>query len=86
MNDLFASMEEAVIEREAITTIDDIPFDEEKRHRCEVSWIMRAFFPRAEEAKEYFTLVEKHRGKEAADKLRDDCREAWKARKAESCA
>ena len=83
MTDLFASMEESIAEREAIKAADGINFDEDKRHRCEVSWIMRAFFPRAEEAKEYFTLVEKHRGKEAADKLRNYCRVKWQERKAE---
>jgi hypothetical protein len=86
MTDLFDSMTEAVEERAAIQSLESIAFDEDKRHRCEVSWIMRAFYPRAEEAKEYFVLVEKHRGKEAADKLRNDCREAWRIRKAEeSC-
>ena len=85
MTDLFASMEESVTEREAIKAADGIPFDEAKRHRCEVSWVMRTFYPRADAAKEYFALVEKRRGKELADKLRDDCRDAWKVRKAESC-
>lgn len=83
MNDLFASMQEAVEEREAIKAADGIAFDEEKRHRCEVSWCMRTFYPRHEEAKEYFALVEKRRGKEMADKLRDSVRDAWKARKLE---
>lgn len=86
MIDLLKSMEEATTEREAIKAADGIAFDEVERHRCEVSWCMRAFYPRAEEAKEYFQLVQKHRGQEAADKLRNDCREAWKARKAETCA
>lgn len=83
MTDLFTSMEEAIEERAAILSTESIAFDEDKRHRCEVSWIMRAFYPRAEEAKEYFQLVQKHRGQEAADKLRNDCREAWKVRNQE---
>lgn len=83
MTDLFTSMEEATTEREAIKAADGIAFDEVERHRCEVSWCMRAFFPRAEEAKEYFQKVEKHRGKEAADKLMDDARKAWQKRNQE---
>lgn len=83
MNDLFDSMQEATTEREAIQVVDGIEFDEAKRHSCEVSWCIRAFYPRNEEAKEYFQLVEKHRGKEAADRLRDDCREKWQQRNAE---
>ena len=74
------SMAEAVTEREAIKAADNIPFDEDERHRCEVSWVIRAFYPRNEEAKEYFQKVEKHRGKEAADRLRDDARKAWQKR------
>ena len=78
MNDLFDSMEEAVTEREAIMLADAIPFDEEKRHACEVSWVMRAFYPDGKRAADYFDLVEKKRGKESADKLRHDCRAEWK--------
>ena len=84
MREMFNSISESLSEREAIKAADNIPFDEAERHRCEVSWVIRAFYPRAEEAKEYFQLVQKHRGQESADKLRNDCREAWKARKAES--
>lgn len=80
MSDLFDSMTEANAEREAIMAADNIPFDEEKRHACEVSWVMRAFYPDGKMAAEYFNLVEKKRGKEAADKLREDCRKAWKQR------
>ena len=80
--DLF-SMQEATEEREAIKAADNIPFDEAERHRCEVSWVIRAFYPRHEEAKEYFQLVQKHRGQEAADKLRDDARKAWQKRNQE---
>jgi hypothetical protein len=47
-------------------------------HRHEVASVIRRFYPRGEEAAEYFKLVEKKRGKEAADRLRADCRIAWK--------
>lgn len=78
MSDIFDSMEESVTEREAIKAADGIPFDEAERHRCEVSWVMRAFYPDGKRAAEYFDMVEKKRGKESADKLRQDCRVAWK--------
>ena len=83
MRDMFNSISESLSEREAIKAADNIPFDEAERHRCEVSWVIRAFYPRAEEAKEYFQLVQKHRGQEAADKLRDDARKAWQKRNQE---
>lgn len=87
MTDLFDSMEEAVTEREAIMLADAIPFDEEKRHACEVSWVMRTMYPDGKRAAEYFSLVEKKRNKEAADKLREDCRKEWKiSRDADSMA
>jgi hypothetical protein len=83
MNDLFASIEEAREEREAIMADSGINDPDALRadlHRHEVSSVIRRYYPRGEEAKEYFTLVEKRRGKEAADKLRADCRIAWKKR------
>jgi hypothetical protein len=83
MTDLFDSMEEAVTEREANMLADAFPFDEEKRHACEVSWVMRTMYPDGKRAAEYFSLVEKKRGKGPADKLRDDCRVAWKLRQQE---
>ena len=78
MTDLFESMEESVTEREAIKAADGIEFNEAGRHRCEVSWVMRAFYPDGKRAADYFDLVEKKRGKESADKLRQDCRVEWK--------
>lgn len=82
MNDLFTSMEEATEERIAIQAADSIEQIEENfRHRCEVSWVIRAFYPDNKAAAEYFKTVETKRGKECADKLRADCRIAWKARK-----
>jgi hypothetical protein len=56
------------------------PFDEDKRHRCEVAWVIRAFFPDGNAAADYFKAVEKKRNKAAADRLRDDCRTAWAER------
>lgn len=52
--------------------------DEEFLHNCEVRSVIRRFFPDGTKASEYFELVEKRRGKDAADKLRSDCRIAWK--------
>lgn len=75
---MLISMEEAAEERIAIQAADSLESHEDERHRCEVSWCIRAFYPSANKAKEYFDLVEKKRGKEAADKLRADCRIAWK--------
>ena len=77
MNDLFDSMEEAVTEREAIMLADAFPFDEEKRHACEVSWVMRTMYHDEQRTDEYFKLVEKKRNKEAADKLRHTCDVSW---------
>jgi hypothetical protein len=82
MTDLFQSMEEAVEERLAIQEADDI-FDEDERHRCEVSWVVRAFYPDNVAAADYFALVEQKRNKEAADRLRADCRIEWMKRKAQ---
>ena len=39
---------------------------------------MRAFYPDGKKAADYFDLVESKRGKESADKLRQDCRVEWK--------
>ena len=77
MNDLFDSMEEAVTEREAIMLADALPFDEEKRHACEVSWVMRTMYHDEQRTDEYFKLVENKRNKGAADKLRHTCDVSW---------
>lgn len=82
-NDLFLSVEESGKEREAIMADSGINDPDALRadlHRHEVYSVIRRYYPRGEEAKEYFSLVEKRRGKEAADKLRADCRIAWKKR------
>jgi hypothetical protein len=80
---LLLSVAEACDEREAIMADSGINDSDALRadlHRHEVSSVIRRYYPRGEEAKEYFALVEKRRGKEAADKLRADCRIAWKRR------
>lgn len=50
---------------------------EDDRHRCEIQWVIREFFPDGKRAADYFTEVEKKRGAGLAKRLRDDCREAW---------
>ena len=81
MTDLFDSMAEHAEERAAIMSDSGINDPEALRadlHRCEVATVIRWFYPDGGKAKEYFDLVEKKRGKEAADVLRADCRIAWK--------
>ena len=80
MNDLFQTLDEHAEERAAIMADSGINDPEALRadlHRCEVATVIRWFFPDGGKAKEYFDLVEKKRGKEAADALRADCRIAW---------
>ena len=81
-SDLLASMDEAIEERKAImiesNVHDAIGAAEDDRHRCEVKSVIRRFFPDGQRAAEYFSLVEKKRGKGPADRLRSDCRVAWK--------
>lgn len=50
---------------------------EEHRAACEARYLARR---PAHEITEFLELVEKRRGKEAADKLRKDAREAWKTK------
>ena len=82
MTDLFASMTEHQAERLAIMQESNVPdavvAADDDRHRCEVKSVIRRFFPDGQRASEYFALVEKKRGKGPADKLRADCRVAWK--------
>lgn len=82
MTDLFASMTEHQAERLAIMQESNVPdavvAADDDRHRCEVKSVIRRFFPDGNAAAEYFALVEKKRGKGPADKLRADCRVAWK--------
>ena len=80
--DLLASMEEALEERKSIMIESNVPdaigMAEDDRHRCEVKSVIRRFYPDGQAAAEYFAAVEKKRGKGPADKLRADCRVAWK--------
>lgn len=85
MTDLFASMTEHQAERLAIMQESNVPdavvAAEDDRHRCEVKSVIRRFYPDGQAAAEYFAAVEKKRGKGPADKLRADCRVAWKQRR-----
>ena len=87
MTDLFASIEEAKDERQAIQMADGITTTQEELHRCEVQSVIRRYFPKSfdkQSVKEagdnieaYCKEVEDRRGKALADKLRADCRKAW---------
>ena len=83
MNDLFASIEEAADERQAIMEEAGQPHEAiaAELFRCEVQSVIRKCYPDGNAAAEYFKLVEAKRGKAAADKLRDACRDVWKVRK-----
>lgn len=80
MTDLFASIEEAKDERQAIQMADGIATTADELHRCEVLSIINRYFPNGD-PKPYFAEVEKKRGKESADKLRADCRKEWTKRR-----
>jgi hypothetical protein len=80
MNDLFASIEEAKDERQAIQMADGITTTQDELHRCEVIGIVNRYFPHGD-PKPFFAEVEKKRGKESADKLRADCRVEWAKRR-----
>ena len=80
MTDLFANIIEAKDERQAIQMADGITSSVEELHRCEVLTIVNRYFPHGD-PKPFFEDVQKHRGKVAADQLRDDCRAEWKKRK-----
>ena len=51
---------------------------EQHRHECEVRDCIRRFFPRGAAMAAHLALVERKRGKPAADRLRADLRQAWK--------
>ena len=80
MNDLFATIEEAKDERQAIQMADGITTTADGLHRCEVLCIVNRYFPDGD-PKPYFADVEKKRGKESAEKLKADCRKEWAKRK-----
>jgi hypothetical protein len=83
MTDLFATIEEAADERQAIMeeagqSAESIAAE---LFRCEVQSVIRKCYPDGNKAAEYFNEVENRRGKESADKLRNSCRVEWKLRK-----
>lgn len=58
--------------------------DDQRRHACEVRWCVRNFYPDGTRMAAHLNLVERRRGKVAADLLRTDVREAWKAEMGQS--
>lgn len=52
------------------------------RHECEVRDTVGRLYPDAEGMIAFLSEIEKKRGKDAAERLRVDCRAAWKARAA----
>lgn len=80
MSDLFANIQEAKDERQAIQMADGITTSVEELHRCEVLTIVNRYFPHGD-PKPFFADVKKHRGKVETDRLRDDCRAEWIKRK-----
>ena len=84
--DLLESIEEGRSEREAIMAEAGVENPAEAAaldmHSCEVRSVIRMYYPNGRAAAAYFDGVEKARGKEAADKLRNDVRAAWMAKKA----
>ena len=55
--------------------------DELHRHACEVRDCIKRFYPHGAAMAAHLELVEKRRGKLAADRLREDVRAAWKAKR-----
>lgn len=51
------------------------------RHECECRDVVNRFYPNANAIKAHFQAIEKQRGKESADRMRDDCRPIWEGRK-----
>ena len=77
MNDLFSSIEESKEERAAIMADSGLDATADDLHRCEVSSIIRRYFPQGNPTP-YFDLVKEKRGNDAAERLINDCREAWR--------
>lgn len=88
MTDLFESMAEHHAERLAIMQESGIPTAVEDAatdfFRCEVKAVMRQCYPDGKKAAGYFNEVERRRGKDQADKLRDAVRAEWKKRNLET--
>lgn len=51
---------------------------EEQRHKAEVRWMVRNYWPDGDALSGQLALVEKRRGAEAAERLRTDCRAEWR--------
>ena len=85
MTDLFATIEEAADERQAIMEESGQSAESiaAELFRCEVQSVIRKCYPDGNAAAEYFVMVEAKRGTESADKLRNACRVAWKAKRIE---
>lgn len=49
-----------------------------QRHKAEVRWMVWHYWPNGDGLSEQLALVEKRRGKPAADRLREDCRTEWR--------
>jgi len=83
MLNLLATIEESAEERQAIMEESGQSAESiaAELFRCEVQSVIRKCYPDGNAAAEYFKLVEAKRGKAAADKLRDACRDVWKVRK-----
>ena len=86
MNDLLTSFDEAKDERIGIMQDSGIKnateLAETERHRAEINTLISRHYPNDSIGlKAFFVDVEKHRGKDAAERLRTDCREAWRKRK-----
>ena len=84
--DLLESIEDGRVEREAIMAEAGVENPAEAAaldmHSCEVRSVIRMYYPNGRAAAAaYFDGVEKARGKEAADKLRNDVRAEWRKRK-----
>jgi hypothetical protein len=53
--------------------------DDQHRHACEIRWCVNSFYPDGTRMAAHLTRVETRRGKPAAERLRTDVREAWRA-------
>lgn len=94
-DDLFASAAEMAEERAGILEFDGLLTREEAerlgkleseewRHACEVRHIVA--MASVSERREYLGMVEKRRGKEAGDKLRDSVSREWLRQKERKAA
>ena len=84
---VLAGMDELFQERAAIREFDGEQTHEEaeagareEMHACEVRDCIARYWPEGRRLADYLELAEKKRGKEPADRLRADCREAWRAK------